>query len=137
MSWTVKNQGVAAASNNWWDVIYLSIDAILDENDVSVNHYANNPHLAADSSYSRSLSFSIPSISTAGQYYILFSTDDYGQQGETDESNNHLAVPINLDLNGPDLQLLSASAPASASLGSPITVSWTVKNQGVATTIYD
>jgi len=137
VSWTVKNQGVAAASNNWWDVIYLSTDAMLDENDIYVNQYANDAHLAADSSYSRSLSFSIPSINAAGQYYILFSTDDYGQQGETDESNNHLAVPINLDLNGPDLQLLSASAPASASVGSSITVSWTVKNQGVATTIYD
>jgi hypothetical protein len=137
VSWTVKNQGVAAASNNWWDAIYLSIDAILDENDVYANQYANDAHLAADSSYSRSLTFSIPSISTAGQYYILFSTDDYGQQGETDESNNHLAVPINLDLNGPDLQLLSASAPASASAGSPITVSWTVKNQGAATASND
>ena len=137
VSWTAKNQGVAAASNNWWDAIYLSIDAILDENDVYANQYANDAALAADSSYSRSLTFSIPSISTAGQYYILFSTDDYGQQGETDESNNHLAVPINLDLNGPDLQLLSASAPASASAGSPITVSWTVKNQGAATASND
>ena len=137
VSWTVKNQGVAAASNNWRDAIYLSIDAILDENDVYANQYANDAALAADSSYSRSLTFSIPSISTAGQYYILFSTDDYGQQGETDESNNHLAVPINLDLNGPDLQLLSASAPTSASVGSPITVSWTVKNQGAATASND
>jgi hypothetical protein len=137
VSWTAKNQGVAAASNNWWDAIYLSIDAILDENDVYANQYANDAALAADSSYSRSLTFSIPSISTAGQYYILFSTDDYGQQGETDESNNHLAVPINLDLNGPDLQLVSASAPASASAGSPITVSWTVKNQGAATASND
>jgi len=133
VSWTVKNQGVAAASRGWWDVIYLSTDAILDENDVYANQYAIDAPLAADSSYSRSLSFSIPSISTAGQYYILFSTDDYGQQGETDESNNHLAVPINLDLNGPDLQLVSATAPAAASVGSPITVSWTVKNQGAVT----
>ena len=137
VSWTVKNQGVAPASNNWWDVIYLSIDAILDENDFYAGQYFNDAPLSVESSYIRSLSFSIPSISEAGQYNILFSTDDYGCQGETDESNNDLAVPINLDLNGPDLQLVSASAPASASAGSPITVSWTVKNQGVATASYD
>ena len=138
VSWTVKNQGVAAVSNNWWDAIYLSIDAILDENDVYLGQSrTNDASLAAESSYSGSRSLSIPSISTAGQYYILVSTDDYGQQGETDESNNHLAVPINLDLNGPDLQLLSASAATSASVGSPITVSWTVKNQGAATASND
>jgi len=127
VSWTVKNQGVAAASNDWWDVIYMSTDAILDENDVYLGQSrTNDAPLAAGSTYSGSRSLSIPSISAAGQYYILFSTDDYGIQGETDESNNHLALPINLDLNAPDLQLVSASAPASANVGSPITVSWTV-----------
>jgi len=131
VTWTVNNDSLVAANGYWLDAVYLSSDAVLDENDTGASYYRAGP-LNAKSTYSLDAFFSVPYISSAGQYYLIFSADSFGEQAETDESNNDLALPINLDLNGPDLQLLSASAPTSASLGSPITVSWTVKNQGVA-----
>ena len=131
VSWTVKNASAIAANDYWLDAVYLSSDAVLDENDTGASFYSAYP-LNAESTYSLNAFFSIPYISSAGQYYLIFSADSFGKQAETDENNNDLALPINLDLHGPDLQVISASAPASASPGSAITVSWTVKNQGVA-----
>ena len=131
VSWTVNNDSVVAANGYWLDAVYLSSDAVLDENDAGASFYGAGP-LNAGNSYSLDAFFSIPYVSNAGQYYFIFSADSFGEQAEANEGNNDLALPINLNLNGPDLQLVSASAPASASLGSPITVSWTVKNQGVA-----
>ncbi|MFZ9753417.1 MAG: CARDB domain-containing protein, partial [Cyanobium sp.] len=135
LSWTVKNNGLAATSSDWWDNIYLSTDASYDSDDIYIgNSSANNfLPLAAESSYTINKTFSVPSVSTAGQYYLIFNTNEHFYQSEINESNNIFALPINIDLNGPDLLVTSASAPATASVGSTITISWTVKNNGFAT----
>ena len=39
-------------------------------------------------------------------------------------------MPIDLTLDGPDLQVLAASAPTNASAGSLLPVTWTVTNTG-------
>jgi len=131
VSWTVNNNSVVAADGYWVDTVYLSSDAVLDLNDTEVLSYEAGP-LEAGASYSHNTYFSVPYIRTAGQYYFIFKTDSYGEQAETDEINNYLAAPINLDLNGPDLHVISASAPTAASAGDLITLSWTVRNSGLA-----
>ena len=113
VSWTVNNNSVVAANGYWVDAVYLSSDAVLDEKDTKSLNYEAGP-LRAGSSYSHDAYFSIPYISKAGQCYLIFSADSLGEQAESDESNNHLALPVNLDLNGPDLQIISAKAPAAA-----------------------
>ena len=134
VTWTVKNVGQASADEDWSDYIYLSNDAIFDDSDIYLaNEFISSPTpLAAGAGYTQTRSLSVSGIATAGVKYLIFRANPYSGQGEDSKSNNDLALPIAFDLNGPDLQLLSASAPATASVGSRVSVSWTVKNVGVA-----
>ncbi|WP_414521415.1 CARDB domain-containing protein, partial [Umezakia ovalisporum] len=83
--------------------------------------------LAADGSYTISSNITLPNTAP-GNRYLLFRSDSYNYQGETDETNNTLAVPITL--GAPDLVISAATAPASGNIGGSLEVSWTVTNQG-------
>jgi hypothetical protein len=129
----VKNAGNSTANEDWYDYLYLSDDAVYNYNDtyITSESIATQTPLAADASYTiQSRSIVLPTSATAGQKYLIFRANPYSDQGEVSKTNNDLALPITLDFNGPDLQILSASAPAAASIGSQVNVSWTVKNVG-------
>jgi subtilase family serine protease len=133
-SWTVKNVGAAPAAAKWNDDIYLSKDDTYDSNDIFVGSYANSgindQPLAASASYTQTQSFSLENTGQAGLNYLIFRTNIWGEQAETSRDNNSFSIPITIDLNGPDLQLISASAPSSAKVGDLINLRWTVKNAG-------
>ena len=50
---------------------------------------------------------------------------------ESDETNNLLTVPITIT-GMPDLTPTSLTAPARSDSGLPVTLTWSVKNQGLA-----
>lgn len=129
VSWTVKNQGTDPASANWSDTVYLSTDGTLglDTYVGSYYRYTATP-LAGGESYSQTLDVNLPGVA-AGSYYLLFSTDNWKAQTETNETNNVIALPITISARNIDLALTAASAPVTAAPGQ-IAVSWTVKNKG-------
>ena len=141
VSWTVSNTGSDPARESWNDAIYLSSDSTLDSGDRLVYaEAANAKPLAAGATYSRSATFALPldSNPAAGNYYLLLKTDYSGTQAESNENNNvvlgqaiHIGVPA-----GPDAVVTSITAPTDLVLNpnsaTPITVSWTVTNQGTA-----
>ena len=135
VSWTVRNNGTRVAEGDWWDDVYLSADANYDDSDIQIDDSSSSASdrspLAVGASYTLNQTISISELPAAGSYYLVFRTDTYADQGEISETNNTFAVPINIDLNGPDLQVTTASAPASASIGSSVNVSWTVRNNGI------
>ena len=127
VSWTVRNDGPAAALSGWQDRIYLSDDTVYDvsEDDNITGYIYSNP-LDPGSEYTRSTSISIDYYYSAGSRYLLFITDRYEDQKETNEDNNVFSLPI--DLDGPDLVISNAVAPASANVDEDIDISWTVTN---------
>ncbi|MBE9038460.1 CARDB domain-containing protein [aff. Roholtiella sp. LEGE 12411] len=147
VSWTVTNQGEFYAPTDWYDAVYFSTDDVLDLYDDILDKYqydsklievpiGEQTPLAAGASYTLNQTITIPN-SIGGSGYLLFMVDanitDFesertGIQGETDETDNIRAVPINFA--GPDFIVESATAPISAAFGETISVSWTVKNQG-------
>ena len=131
VSWTVKNQGTVAANANWYDNVYLSNDATYDSSDyyLTDQYIDSQTPLAANGTYTINRSVTLPS-NVVGDRYLLFIADQNNYQGEIDETNNVLAVPITI--NGADLIVSAYSAPSQTSLGSTIDLSWTVKNQGKA-----
>jgi subtilase family serine protease len=131
VSWTVKNQGTVAANANWYDNVYLSNDATYDSSDyyLTDQYIDSQTPLAANGTYTINRSVTVPS-NVVGDRYLLFIADQNNYQGEIDETNNVLAVPITI--NGADLIVSAYSAPSQTSLGSTIDLSWTVKNQGKA-----
>ena len=136
ISWTVINQGEADANQTfWYDSVYISSDERFDESDTLVTtQYTADPPLAVGNSYTTSLGVVLPQTAI-GDRYLLILTDDRNRQGESDESNNTLALPISL--SAPNLVVSDAIAPAFGILGEEIEVSWTVENDSSLTASAD
>ncbi|MCF2152305.1 M10 family metallopeptidase C-terminal domain-containing protein [Desmonostoc muscorum LEGE 12446] len=133
VSWTVKNQGTVSASSNWYDAVYISDDQFFDYSDTSLTYRyttGENRPLASGGSYTATQDIYIDKYYVAtGDRYLLFVADTYNFQGETNETNNVFAQAITIA--APDLVITAANAPTTAALGETISVSWTVKNQGI------
>lgn len=128
VSYTVKNIGTIPTFANWFDNIYLSTDATLDNNDrfVLSKPFFNGPINPGDSVALTGQIFL--SNVVPGHYYLLYSVDAANSQPETNENDNLLAVPI--EVVGADLTVDSVVAPPSASFGAPFDLTYTVKNSG-------
>ncbi|MCF2148203.1 M10 family metallopeptidase C-terminal domain-containing protein [Desmonostoc muscorum LEGE 12446] len=139
VSWTVKNQGIISAFADWYDYIYISDDQFFDSSDTAIasRYTKENTPLASGDSYTATQDISIPNFLAAGDVYLLFVADTgyYNNQVETDETNNVFAQAITLTAE--DLVVTAANAPTTAALGETISVSWTVKNQGIVSASSD
>jgi subtilase family serine protease len=131
LTWTVTNNGTGAASQDWYDRVYLSNNQTLDGGDVQVTSelIGSQTPLAAGASYTISKNVTLPSF-TLGNQYLIFVADRDNYQGEISENNNLAAVPITL--TAPDLIVSNGSVPATGTVGKSIEVSWTVQNQGTS-----
>lgn len=135
LSYTVKNQGSSTASQDWYDYIYLSNDAVYDDSDYQLSYRwtgAETP-LAVDGTYTvNNISVTLPNnpIGQAGNRYLLFVADRNNYQRETNESNNVLAIPLTITGQNADLEVTAATAPSVVSTQQNVSVSWTVKNTG-------
>lgn len=129
VTWTVKNQGTGVALTDWYDEVYLSTDSTLDGSDLALGYLwtSERTPLAADGSYTVGRNVTVPNVAP-GSWYLLFATDRGNYQPETDNTNNVRAIQI--ALGAPDIQLTTATAPATASVGETVGVSWTVTNTG-------
>ena len=95
IDWTVTNAGTGPATAAWWDMVFLSTDQTYDANDTllaSAYRTAGSP-LASGGSYtvgkSSSAVSAIPAASIGtGTRYLLFRTDVYDHQRETDDADN-------------------------------------------------
>ncbi len=138
--WGTTNQGVGAASvhNQWYDYVYFSTDSILDGFDVMValRGHGEQERLAPGQSWIWTNEVSLP-VRESGTHYLIFASDDYDDVYESDETNNRLAVPINFEVQKPDLAPLVFHFPAVVT-GPPyptVTFEWSVTNQGVGAAV--
>jgi uncharacterized protein YkwD len=143
---SVKNTGSVSASY-FYVSFYLSKDMTIDPGDILIGE-AYVSSLSAGSSRIVSLSAAIPSETIDGTYYICALADGTGRISEQNESNNAQSSGILTIRAGtatpppttgspkPDLIITGVTAPSTASLGSSIPVSATVKNAGSASASY-
>jgi subtilase family serine protease len=127
LSWRVTNTGTVSALAGWSDGVYLSNDGLLDSNDVNIGQFFRPNSLAPNASYTNSQNIFLPATGI-GDRYLLFVTDVYRGQGETNETDNIIATPITL--TAPDLTVTAATAPTTAVTSGTFNVSWTVTNGG-------
>jgi uncharacterized repeat protein (TIGR01451 family) len=136
LSWTDANMGQARANGPWVDRVYLSTDD-LPGNDTPLAEFPFAPSLDPSQSANRIQSISLPraSIPQDGTYYLIVQTDASSLVPELVESNNTRVVPITVSRTLiPDLAVEAVEAPATAFFDQTITVRWTVKNNGNAST---
>lgn len=133
VSWKVRNEGPGSTlDKEWIDKIYLSLDELLDDNDIHGTARATPGALNSGGSYSNSASFTLPN-GINNRYYVFVVTNEYHQLIEKDESNNRgvSAATVNIQLTPPpDLQVSTVTPPNNAFSGEKIEVIYTVQNAG-------
>ena len=81
--------------------------------------------LGPNETYTASSTITLPSY-VAGSGYLLFKTDAYNYQVESNEDDNVYAQALDIAL--PNLIITDVTAPTAAGAGQSITLSWTGKN---------
>jgi subtilase family serine protease len=138
VTWKVKNVGTVTTPFQYWhDVIYLSVDDQLSDDDILLDIRQHYGRIAGGVEYTDTNTWTtIPSNVPTGNYHILVRTNRQSDNAadvmvEDDKTNNVNATPIRIVR--PDLKVSAASAPTpDAELGSYFTVNWTVLNKGEA-----
>ncbi len=137
VSWTVTNQGTGPGDVGSW------VDAVIaspDDNPADGTTIAVFPHqgsLAVGASYSQTQTFLLPPH-FEGSYHLFVQTNATNTVFENGNTGNDIAQAPNLFDVTPipyaDLVVSSVTVPATGASGQPISVSWTVANQGIGVT---
>ncbi len=107
----VMNQGDRAISGLWYDTIYLSRNAALDEFDIKLRTINNNGSLQIQSAYTQTVTAFIPYNLPSSEYYLFFETDVGDRQLEIYEHNNIVGTIVNIQATvSTDLVLDEVSA---------------------------
>ena len=143
MSWTVVNQGDAAATGSWSDsVILIPASGIGDT--IVLGNFSYDRGLEPGIRYTRTEQLRLPS-KIEGQYRVRVITNaNFGRNGEqvyehgAANTNNILTSTETTELSlsaRPDLRIGTVSVPDHVTAGTAVALRYTVTNQGpVATT---
>ncbi len=149
VTYTVTNLGVGATLvNSWTDTIWLSLDKGRpnpNNGDILLASIAHTGGLVVDAGYDQTVNVQIPQQIASGIYYITPWVDPYGvvlqtelaQNTNNDDStqiqnDNYKAQSIQVLGALPDLTVTNVTGPAQVQAGTPVTITWTVENVGLA-----
>ena len=131
---TVKNQGLSSAGASTTR-FYLSTDQTKSANDKLLTGVASIPALAVDTSFTKSVTVTVPSNTSLSYYFLIACADAAGAVTEVIETNNCLSTtgaPINV--TRPDLWVRTVGAPPDvAAPGSAFAIAIEVQNDGPIT----
>lgn len=149
--WVVRNASLNPTFiNSWEDVIYLSNDSVADAGDLLLGSWTINASLQPGARYTQTKNIRIPN-GADGTFYILVVADRSNQQRDTIRSNNALRLALKSSVGGggsggggqsgpepiiitqppsPDLIPLQVTLPEDAYALQPVTISYTIKNDG-------
>lgn len=139
VEWTVSNQGTGPGRTDaWTDVVIFSRDEVLGNSDdmviASVTHTGG---LAAGDTYTGRASYRFgPAFSARGHVFVK--TDSKSEVWENGAEANNVGKALHTVDVMPkpyaDLTVSSVTTSGDAASGKPLTVSWTVKNEGIGVT---
>jgi subtilase family serine protease len=110
---------------------YLSVDRDRNAGDKLVPGVRTVPALGPGLDSTGTVKVTIPNTAIPGVYYLLACADDLGAVPESDETNNCVASPAQVEIGRPDLTTTAISSTAvTAPRGGTISVTDTVKNAG-------
>ena len=128
-----NNSDVVTRQSRWADDFWLSPSSKLDtKNATKLGSRTHSGILTANQSYEASVSYPIPG-NLHGNYMLYVRTDAAGAVVEADEDNNFTAIPVYIrDANDrpADLVITNLSVPDVIYAGEPVSVSYTITNQG-------
>ena len=144
--WTVTNTGtVGTSASSWHDSVYLSLDQTLDttttrfivttstNTDPLLASVTNPSYLAPGQSYTSTATITLPQ-GISGPYYLIIGADAGGQvNADPAGASASYTVSSVFGIQAaptPDLMVTKVIAPPQAFSGQPLTLNWTVQNNG-------
>ena len=134
VQWTIGNAGQGPTNAPiWTDDLYLGLNQNLN-GATRLAVLSNVSFLNAGESYIASATVRIPRGSN-GSYFVIVRTDAGSNVNEENENNNITTRPITINIPLlPDLRVSNVQAPAEGFAGAPISLNWTVTNNGTGAT---
>ncbi len=133
VTWTVSNTGSGTTlAGGWTENVYLSADTLIDGSDLRLASVGHGGALGAGEGYAAQASGTLPN-GFSGTFHALVRTDAYGNVADANTANNTRRAPGTIAVRltpAPDLAATSISTDAQGTAGQPLTVRWTVANQG-------
>ncbi|MEZ6190658.1 MAG: CARDB domain-containing protein [Phycisphaerales bacterium] len=140
VTWRVTNVGDAPTSAaNWRDQLYLSTNGQLDGLDIGLGSKPTPAFLNPGESYEQTMTVTVPD-GVQGPRYVLVMADSTNRVFELDNEGDNIGVSQLVDVQltpPPDLQVINVDAPPAAFSGQPMTLRWTVRNEGLGATVAD
>jgi subtilase family serine protease len=139
ISWRVTNQGTGRGkTDTWGDRVIASTDEIIGNSDDRVlGEYTHTGGLEVDGYYTRNETISLPPAFT-GHYNLYIQTDSQGAVFENgSKTNNRSKAPNFFDVMPipyADLRITQLQPTGNANSGQPLSVEWTVINEGIGIT---
>jgi subtilase family serine protease len=128
---TIRNWG-AVATGPSTTRYYLSLNAVKDAADTLLTGSRAVPALAPWAADTGTVSVTIPADTPLNTYFLIACADSVSNVVETNEGNNCTASAGTVMVTRPDLiEDTVANPPATAAPGTTISVTDTVKNQGL------
>ena len=130
--WTVTNQGDEEATGTWNDLVYLSPDDWVGD-DQLYGSFSFTGTIAPGESVTRQESISLP-LDIEGPHYVIVTTDGNNQLVEYNQEDNNITVDnqfITITVPPqPDLVVSEITVPLETFSNQDLEVVWTVTNQG-------
>ncbi len=132
VSWQITNQGTSVTNAAWSDALFLSTDAKIGD-DLLLGLVAASGDLPSGGSL-RLTNRLIFSPSMAGTRWLVAAANQSHTVFEgTNYFNNTNITSSAIQIQAPDLVVDSVTVqPASAQVGTPVSVTWKVRNAGTA-----
>lgn len=133
--WTVNNRGTSqnrADQTSWTDAVYLSRDTNIDPQDRFLGTWPHSGTLAQGEGYTEERLFNLPS-DIVGNWYAIVETDSGRAVSEFGAEGNNTSfdpTAVLVRATPPDLVVTTVQAVSSGRAGTPIEVTYQVKNQG-------
>ena len=139
VSWVDTNSGPGVAIGTWTDAVYLSPTNHLNTNsDLLLGTFAVAGPLNPGQGAPQAQLVTLSQTGVAHGYYYISVLTDVGEMVYEANTTNNAGVSVtNLYVNQTPLPALAVSAvesPNNAQGGAPVTVSWTVCNEGAGAT---
>jgi hypothetical protein len=135
--YTVKNDGTGdTRSGQWYDRIYISDDTVFDGSDTYLKQVVRSSNLSKDSTYSNSVSVTLPNYISGGHYFFIttdYLNNEYEHGAESNNTSRSDSIRVILT-PPPDLVVTNVETPDTVSNREVVTIRYNVINDGGSST---
>ncbi|WP_342361882.1 CARDB domain-containing protein [Terrarubrum flagellatum] len=136
ISWTITNNGAAAAIGPWSDWLFLSTQSN-GNGSTTVGIFQFDGTLQPGESVTRTQMVTLPLVASGDRWFTLITDANGNRVPEYDKENNNtrISAPIAISQTPlPNLQVTAITPPVDIASSQSVELQWTVTNSGASAT---